>query len=351
MPTRLGSRTSSEAELEYAGARGPLEEQLFETLARVPSPGVFELAAEARVLQNGGESNVVVTRTKDGGFEVQLDGSVDVGLRAIAGVHVGGGVGATWKVQTPEAAADLLQSVVLDGLSRADPSWVGRRLSHLSRVRVEHYSAAHLAKLKFDVHGSVGLRTELPVMLAAASLTGAVQVTLDFATSTLVLEQRLEGEAVARGGVLVAAAGLEGEVSAALVLELPMSPTVLRELSDGHRALPDVVAAFPVHKSVRLTAEGQGEVLTAFGEGSVGARSIEVEVDLEAWAADPLHPASAMKGSVKSRASTVAPFGLGVELPGLSAKLSVATSAVSEAPLFSPDELQRLTSSQGRRTR
>lgn len=312
----------------WAGERNPVEQRLFEALAALPSPGAMELEVEGLVSNTGGRLSVNVSRALNGAFEVRLAGEGQWGLRVGAGGFVGGGVAATWTVQTPEAAAELVQSGVL---LLATGQFAGR-LAPASEV---------LESLELRGHFAAGLKTELPIVLGELSFMGEARGVLDFEHHVLRVERGVRLDATARGGAIIAAAGLEGVVSAKLISEVELSSV-----------MP------PRPRRLVLEGEARSEVHALFGAGHAELTKLEVQVDLALLAQHPDEPRRAMSGTRRTFVASGTPLGTGLELPQLSFKARAASFTVIETPLFdeAPCLLQeldrrRLSSLQDRRIR
>ena len=312
----------------WAGDRNPVEQRLFEALEVLPSPGALELEVEGLVSNTGARVSVNVSRGSDGAFEVRLAGEGQGGLHLGAGGFLGAGVAATWKVQTPEAAAELVQSGVLLMLT-------GQFASRLAPV------AGALEGLELRGRFAAGLKSELPVVLGELAFVGEARGVLDFEHGVLRIERGVRLDATARGGAILVAAGLEGVVSARLLSEIDLSN-----------------ALAPRPRRLVLEGEARAEVQTLFGAGAAELTKVEVQVDLELLAQHPHEPRRAMSGTRRTFVASGTPLGTGLELPQVSFKARAASFTVIEAPLFdqAPCLLQeldrrRLSSLQDRRIR
>lgn len=223
-----------ERERDYAGSRGALEQRFYESLARVPKPGMLELEASALISHTGGKLSVTASRDESGTYTIEVNGRGQVGLHAFVGAHLGAGLGAKYVVHTPEAAADLLQSLSMRSLSVVAPP-----LEPLSLPKVWHYQDTSLQQVALEGHASLGLRSELPVVLGAIELTGEAQAAIDFEHHSVIIEQGVKEEGIARGGMILAAAGLEGEVAVKLRTEIKAPRQALERIRSGELSLTD----------------------------------------------------------------------------------------------------------------
>lgn len=317
------------ADTQLLGSKG-----LAETLERVPKPGVMALELSGSLSHNGGTLGVTAMRDEAGDFRVQVSGEGKVGLHAFAGAFVSGGVGALYVVHTAEAAADLLQSLAVKA-TMAGPLVAGR---------VAHYNAHNLHRIDVTASSGAGLRTEFPVILGALEVVGEARVALDFDRHSLVIEQRVQGAAVARGGIVAVFAGLKGEVSAKSHSEVRLPSDVLEGIQHGSLSVADALRGLQYDQRLILETEGQGEVVTFANESYSTLKKVEVEVDLLKLAADPKDFAGAIEGKVFTLTASEPARGAALELPEFSARASAIIYSSREEPLFGHHGQQALQS-------
>ncbi len=317
------------ADTQLLGSKG-----LAETLERVPRPGVMALELSGLLSHNGGTLSVTAMRDEAGDFRVQVSGQAQVGLHAFAGAFAGGGAGAMYVVHTAEAAADLLQSLAVK-TTIAEPLVAGR---------VAHYNAQNLHRVDLTAYSGAGLRTEFPVILGAVEAVGEARVAIDFDRHSLVIEQRVKGEAIARGGIVAVFAGLEGEISAKSHSEVRLPPEVLERIQHGSLSVPDALRGLQYDQRLILETEGQGEVVTFANESYSTLKKVEVEVDLRKLAADPKDFAGAIEGKVFTLTASEPARGAALELPEFSARASAIIYSSREEPLFGHHGQQALQS-------
>jgi hypothetical protein len=303
-----------EEELVWAGARGPIEQRLFEALTEVPRPGALELELEGLISNTGGRLSVTAIREPTGAFAVRLSGGAQVGLSLGAGGFLGGSVAASWRVETPEAAADLIQAATL---AVAMPA-----LS--ARLGLSNYQSR---LLRFELEGAfaAGFKTSLPVVMGDLELAGVARVVVDLEHEVMKIEQGVKLDGTARGGVLIAAAGIEGTASARLVTEISWP---------RGQSLAELSKDLQVPQSLVFEGEGRAEVHTGFGAGAAELTSIEAQVDLVLLAEHLSEPSRAMSGVRRTFFPARAPSGSGLELPQVSLKARATTWHLMEVPLF-----------------
>lgn len=314
-------------ERAYAGERSAPAEKLYGLLKQVPTPGVLELEVQGKVLHNGGKAKVTAARDESGDYLIRIAGEASVAVPLPASVAVNGGAAATYRVRTPEAAADLLQALVL---TFAAPG----ALQAGDALRTAHYADQSLERVDLSLE-----------LVASAHFAPAVQMTglegaygsvgyVDFKKHLFVTEVVLGGEVLTRGSVIAARAGIKGEVSMKLRTELELPDDVLARLASGELSAAEFIRSSEATRKLVFESEARGEIHTLFAPGSEYVKKFEAEMDLDEFFSNPLEPGNALKGHVKTMVASQRAAGVGFDAAGSGFLVRGAVYDVTEQPLF-----------------
>lgn len=260
-----------EEERQWAKDSAPSSQALTAYLAEVPSPGAAELDASAFVHCNGGKTSVSIRRDEQGEYTIKM--ALDGRLALVAGIGagVGAGAAATWKVRTPEAAGDLLDSLARGSVN---PS---------AAARVKHYSAEGLRQFELNDQATANLHLPLPLMSASGEFVGKQALRVDLDRHSLIVEQGVALEGSGRYGAVMFGGGVNGEVQALQRTEMKLSPEAVEQLSEGHFPTALLRGVETKHTLV-LEAQGEAESMVLLTrEGNLSRQSkYEAEIDLDA---------------------------------------------------------------------
>ncbi len=315
-------------ERAYAGERSVAEEKLLSLLSSVPTPGALELELSAKIDHNGGKAKVTAERDQSGEFLIRVEGQAQAALAtAVVAAEVIPGAALTYRVRTPEAAADLLHSLV----ATAVPPLAG------DPGRVAHYVAQSLERVELSLTLGASLHGQFTIKYGGVDVSQKATGYVDFNKHLLVTEQALEGELLGRASVLVARSGVEGEVSFKLRTELELPDEVLSKIAKGEFSPAALLQATEATRKLVFEAEGRAEVHTLFAPALSTVRKYEGELDVDQLFSNPTQPRLALKGSVKTMTSEKA-VGVGFDLPGLNVLARGAIYTVQEEHLFQPHD-------------
>ncbi len=304
----------------FAGERSVTEEKLFETFAAVPSPGALELELKAKVMHQGGKAKISAERDASGEFLIRVEGQAQGAWAPvpIAALELSASGAATYRVRTPEAAADLIHTL----FTTADKP----KLAHYSEQSLERVEVG----LEFgpSAHGMSTIK--YGGLDVAAKGTGWV----DFNKNLLVTEQAVVGEAFGRTSVLAARLGIEGELALRLRTETELPRAMLSRIASGELSVSDVIRESECTRRLVFENETRGEVTTVFAPGHSLISKVEGEVDLDQLISNPSEPGLAIKASVTLFLSSGNAAGVGFDIPGLNLLVRGAIYSKSEQHLF-----------------
>ena len=313
----------------YAGERSPAEEKLHALLAAVPTPGALELEFGGKINHNGGKVKVTAERDQSGEFVIRVAGQAQAALAiVVAAVEVSPQAAVTYRVRTPEAAADLLHSLV----ATAVPPLAG------DLGRVAHYGALSLERVELSLELGGGLHGPLTVAYGGADISQKATGYVDFNKHLFVTDQAVGGELFGRASVLLVRAGFEGEFALKLRTEVELPDEVLSKLANGELSARDVLQASEATRKFIVEGEGRSEVHTLFAPAYSKVKKLEAELDLDQWVSNPTEPHLALKGSIKTMTSDLKAVGVGFDLPGFNILARGAIYTVREEHLFEPHD-------------
>ncbi len=319
-----------QARVEERAFAGEQSGQLAGLLKDVPSPGVLELEVQAKIHHNGGAAKVTAERDASGEFLIRVEakGVLAIPLPVSSGLGATGGL--TYRVRTPEAAADLLQSLAATGLSPTEA------FSSEDGAHALHYAAANLERI--DLGTNLGANAAFAPAIIATGLEVSQNstTTLDLNKNLLISEVALEGEAYSRGAMLIAGAGLSGELAIKLRSETKLPAEVISRITSGELSVADAVRESKVTYKIVFEGEERGQVNTLFAAGSAQVKRLEAEVDLTEFLTHP--SGHALKGHVTTLVADQRSMSVGVELAGSSAFARGAIYSASKRELFEPHE-------------
>ncbi len=308
-------------ERAFAGERSFTEEKLFEVFAAVPTPGVLELEVKAKVMHHGGKAKITAERDESGEYLIRVEGQVQGALTQpvpLAALSLAATGAVTYRVRTPEAAADLLHTV----LTTADKP----RLAHYFEQSLERAEVG--LELGASVHGLMTIK----YLGAAAAARGSAYV--DFNKHLLVTEQAVDAEALIRTSVIAARTGISGEVTLKQRTQTQLPHELLSRIASGELSSLDAIRQSQTTRTLVFEGEHREEVTTLFGPGYAVVQKIEGEVDLDQLASSPLNPGLAIKGSITTLISSENAVGVGFDIPGLNLLVRGAIYSKSEQHLF-----------------
>jgi hypothetical protein len=314
-------------ERAYAGERSFAEGQLHGLLEKVPSPGALELEVAGKFHHNGGKMKVTAERDASGGYLVRVEGKAVVGVPGAATVGAGVGGSATYRVRTPEAAADLLHALMASAVA-PQPA-----LLNGEAMRTTHYTVQNLERVELNVRATAGGQVGI-VQVLEGEVGHKASATIDFDKHLLITEQAAEGEVLHRGSVLMARAGVELEGSFKLRTETELPDDVLAKLASGELSFVDVMRKNESTRKLVFEGEERSDVHTLFAKGYSQVIETEVELDLDQLASDPLEPRAALSGHIKTMMSNQQAVGIGMDLLGVSVLARGAIYSVNERHLF-----------------
>ncbi|HEY1088444.1 MAG TPA: hypothetical protein VGE37_12140, partial [Archangium sp.] len=222
-------------ERALAGERGKVEQYLFEKFSAMPADGALTLELKGKGgsgVEVGGGIKVTAERTAEGDYSVRVQERAFAGMGHGVTVEANVQAAGTYWVRTPEAAADVVASLV-----EAQTSPTDRGLALAKSVA---WADEHLMRTEFttamDLHGSVhGLG------YLGGELSQSVNVAIDFDKRQIVTETAIGGEFSHRIATLVARTGSEFEIAVKLRTETTLPPEVLSRFEKGELSLADVL--------------------------------------------------------------------------------------------------------------
>lgn len=305
----------------YAGDRSFAEEKLYALLSSVPTPGALELELSGKLNHSGGKAKVTAERDASGEFVIRVEGQAQAALAAaVVAAEVGPHAALTYRVRTPEAAADLLHSLVVTAPGEG---------------KVAHYGAQNLERVELSLELGASVHGLL-FAYGAADLSTKGTAYVDFNEHLLVTEQAVEGELLGRASVLLVRAGLEGEFSIKMRTEVELPDEVLSKVASGELSPAGLLQASEVTRKFVVESERRAEVHTLFAPGYSKVKKVEAELDLDQLFSNPTQPGLALKGSVKTMTADLKAVGVGFDLPGFHVLARGAIYEVREEHLFQP---------------
>lgn len=318
-------------ERAYAGERSAPAEKFYGLLQQVPSPGALELEVMAKLHHNGGKVKVTASRDEAGEYVIRVEGKLSAAIPLPASVGLTAGSATTWRVRTPEAAANLLQSLVMTGAAPA-------ALDSGDAIRTAHYALGNLTQvelsLELEASGHFGPAVQLTGLEGSHGSIG----TVDFDKHLLVTEVAVEGEAFTRGSLLAMRAGFTGDLSMKLRTKLELPDDVLARVASGELSAAELLRDSEATRKIVFEGESRAELHTLFIPGSAHVKKLEAEIDLDAFVSHPLAPGQALKGHIKTMVSDKQAAGFGFDVAGASVLVRGAIYSVTEQPLFQPHD-------------
>lgn len=312
-------------ERAYAGELSEPAKRLCGILKQVPTPGVLELELQGKVLHNGGKATVTAQRDESGDYVIRLAGEANVAVPFPVSVGINPGAATTFRVRTPEAAADLLQALVLSGAPGLAQGELGR---------TAHYAAQSLERLEVSLKMDAGADFAPAVIRSAAQTSTGGVAYVDFNKHLLVTETALEGEALSRGSMIAVRAGMKGQVAMKLRTETRLPDEMLARLASGELSPAQAMNGIEATRKIIFESEVRGEVHTLFAPGSEGVKKFEAEMNLDELFSHPLDPGGALKGQVKTMVAHHQAAGVGFDALGSGFLVRGAIFSVTEQPLF-----------------
>ena len=319
-------------ERAYAGERSASAEALYGFLKAVPTPGVLELEVDAKLQHTGGSARVTARRDATGEFLIRLEGKLGAGVPGAGALTGGVGAAAIYRVRTPEAAADLLHSLVSTGMAPSSALQSGEA------ARVVHYGALSLERVEVSVEGGVfghgGLGIDATGGEAMQRATGYV----DFDQHLLVTEQTLRGEVFQRVSVVLARTGFEGEVAIKLRTETELPDEVLGRVARRELSVSDALRGCEATRKLVFEGEERSEVNTLFAAGYSQVVKLEAELDLDEFVSNPTNPGAALKAEITTMMAQKRAVGVSVDFQGSSVVARAAIYSVATRHLFQAHE-------------
>ncbi len=305
----------------FAGERSLTEEKLFEAFAAVPSPGVLELEVKAKVMHQGGKAKITADRDASGEFLIRVEGQPQVALTSPlphVALEVAGTAAATYRVRTPEAAADLLHTL----------------LTSSDKPKLARYSEQHLERVEVGLEYGYSAHGMLAIKYGSADLSHKGTAWVDFDKNLLVTEQAVDAEVLGRASVIGARTGISGELTVKQRTETQLPREMLSRIANGELSALDVIRESESTRSFVFEGEHREEVNTLFAAGYALVQRLEGEVDMDQLVSQPLAPMLAIKGSITTLISKESALGVGIDLPGLNLVVRGAIYTKSEQHLF-----------------
>lgn len=317
-------------ERTYAGERSPAEEKLYGLLASVPKPGALELEVLGKLNHTGGKAKVTATRDESGEYLIRVEGQAHgAAAVAVAAVEVGAQAALTYRVRTPEAAADLLHSLVATGVAPPAASQSGEG------GRAAHYGAQHLERVEVSLSAGPSLHGQLTIAYAGLEVSQKTTGYVDFNHHLVVTEQSVQGDALLRASVLAVRAGFDGEVSLKVRTELELPDEVLSRVASGELSFSDVLQGAEATRKLVLEGEERSEVHPSFfAPGYSQVKKLDAELDLDQLVSNPTEPSRALKGGITTLMSDQKAVGVGFDVPGVNLLVRAALYTLREEHLF-----------------
>lgn len=327
---------AKQEERSFAGRRNLVTQYLFEKFEAVPPSGAitFELKGKAQLGGGlGGQLKVSAERSPDGDYTVRVQerGSATIGAEVVAlEANLGGAL--TYWVRTPEAAADLVSTLAE---AQADPG--GRAVAV---ARSAWYAADKLSRAEVTMALDLHLSGVKALGYVGGEVSEQGTVAFDFHRRQIIVAQGVAGEFADRLSAGLGRAGSEYELSLMLRTTTTLPPDVFDRVVSGELSWRGVIQQSVSTHQLVLEGEKHGELVTANG-GVAQVSKLHAELDLNALARDPLHPAQSLRGEIEVHTSVEA-SGCGIDLVGNSLHLRSATYTVTKQGLF--DEADPLQS-------
>lgn len=280
--------------------------RLVDLLSSVPKPGAAELELSGKLLRSGGKARVFAERDASGEYLIRVEGK---GTLAVgpedAEFEAGLAASVTFRKRSAQEAEQLIGSLVAGVPELMLPS-----------VETVEFSADEMV-------GILGLE-------AGTKMTASV----DLKRNVLMTEQAAGVEMVGRLSTLLSHSGFEGELKVKVRTETVLPPAFLKRVASGEVSVLSAMSGVSVRHRIIVETEQRSEVLSLMGAGFAQLKKVSAEIDLETWAKDPLHPALALKGTVKTLTSVQQEtFGAGFDVPGFKVRGRSTVYSVTEAPL------------------
>ncbi|MDP2272978.1 MAG: hypothetical protein Q8N23_26640 [Archangium sp.] len=304
----------------FAGERSFTEEKLFEAFAAVPSPGALELEVKGKVMHQGGKAKITADRDESGEFLIRVEGQAQGAFspHPVVALELSASGAVTYRVRTPEAAADLLHAL----LTTAD------------KPKLAHYSEQSLERVEVGLEFGPSAHGMSTIKYGGLDLAAKGTAWVDFNKNLLVTEQAVAGEAFGRTSVIAARVGIEGELALRLRTETALPRDMLSRIASGELSAGDVIRESECTRRLVVEGEHREEVTTVFAPGYSLIQKLEGEVDLDQLISDPLEPGLAIKGSLTTLMSNQNAVGVGFDIPGLNMLVRGAIYSKSEQHLF-----------------
>lgn len=309
-------------ERAYAGGRSASEEALYGFLKSVPTPGVLELEFDAKLHHAGGSAKMTAQRDATGEYVIRLEGKLGTGVPGAGGLTAGVGAAAAYRVRTPEAAADLLHSLVSMALQPSEAA------------RVLHYGEQSLERVEVSVEGGVFGHGGVAVDATGGEVMQGATGYIDFDKHLLVTEQTLRGEVFQRVSVVLARSGFEGEVAIKMRTETELPDDVLGRVARRELSVGEALRGCEATRKLVFEGEERSEVNTLFAAGYSQVKKLEAEIDLDEFVSNPMNPAAALKGEITTMMAQKRAVGVSVELFGSSVVARAAIYSVDTRHLF-----------------
>lgn len=301
----------------YSADRSPAEEQLYGVLQSVPTPGALELEVGGKVDHEGGKLKLSAERDESGEYLIRVEGQAQGAVAVpVAALEVGVQAALTYRAKTPEAAAELLHSLVAKGIAP------------------QTFGSQSLERVELSMEGGPSLHGQFTIKYGAIEVAQKSTGYLDFKKHQIVTEQAVTGGALTRASLVAARSAFDGDLTVKMRTELQLPEEVFARVASGELSLYDVFSQTEATRKLVVEGEERSEVTTFFAPGYAQVKKFEAELDLDELVSHPTEPQRALKGSVTTMMSDQKAVGTGIDLPGFNLQARAAIYAVSQEHLF-----------------
>lgn len=313
----------------YSAERSAAEEQLYGVLQSVPTPGALELEVGGKVDHEGGKLKVSAARDESGEYLIRVEGQAQAAVAVpVAALEVGVTAALTYRAKTPEAAAELLHSLVAKGIVPQTLQQAG------DAVRGGHPGPQSLERVELSMEGGPSLHGQFTIKYGAIEVAQRSTGYLDFKKHQIVTEQAVTGGALTRASLVAARTAFDGDLTVKMRTELQLPEEVFARVASGELSLYDVFRQTEATRKLVVEGEERSEVTTFFAPGYAQVKKFEAELDLDELVSNPTEPQRALKGSITTMMSDQKAVGTGIDLPGFNLHARAAVYSVSEEHLF-----------------